>query len=79
MDEKANKFFKFISRSLGFIFINFTITLLFLTFFANASLQETDLLKDELQSYALSQFNLTQKDFDIKKEPTHARRKGHVK
>src|SRR3989338_8341992 len=55
MNQKLNKILSFISRSFGFLFINMAMMLLFLAFFANLSLQQTDTLKQELQGYILKQ------------------------
>ena len=64
MNQKLNKILSFISRSFGFLFINMAMMLLFLAFFANLSLQQTDTLKQELQGYILKQSNITQAEFD---------------
>ena len=63
MNRNINKFLKFLSRGLGYLLINLTITLIFFAFFANLSLQETDKLKENLQNYVLEQSNITKEEF----------------
>jgi hypothetical protein len=53
MNETIKKILKFLSRSLGFFFINLSILLLVLAFFANSSVKNIDVLKNDL-------INLTQ-------------------
>ena len=67
MNRNINKFLKFLSRGLGYLLINLTITLIFFAFFANLSLQETDKLKENLQNYILEQSNITKEEFNTLK------------
>ncbi len=64
MKIKLNKVLKFISRSFGFLLINFAISLIFLIFFANLTLQQTDVLKNDVENYALTKANVTQEQFN---------------
>ena len=64
MSEKLNKFLKFISRNLGFLMINASITLILFLFFSNLILKQTDSLKYDLENYILEKSNLTKEDLN---------------
>lgn len=64
MNEKLSKFLKFVSRNLGFLMINASVTLILFLFFSNLILQQTDSLKYDLENYILEKSNLTKEDFN---------------
>mgnify|MGYP001607264398 FL=1 len=64
MNEKIIKFFKYISRGTGHLFINFSITLLFFAFFANLGIQQKDTLKQDLENFVLEKSNITQEQIN---------------
>ena len=64
MNETLKKILKFISRSFGFLLINFSIILILFAFFINSSISNVDSLKNDLedllQEQALNQTGLQQ-------------------
>jgi len=68
MNETLKKILKFLSRSLGFFFINLSILILLLAFFANSSINNIHILKNDLINFTNEKFSLNDKNIQDKLE-----------
>ncbi|MEK6932801.1 MAG: hypothetical protein AABW56_03335 [Nanoarchaeota archaeon] len=64
MGDKFKKFLRFISKSLGYLLINLSITLILFLTFTSYTLEDTQSLENDLTNYILETSNITRAEYD---------------
>ena len=64
MGDKLKKFFRFISKALGYLLINLSITLILFLTFTNYTLQDTQSLETDLTNYIIKSSNITLEEYN---------------